>query len=583
MEDQFEPCESPPLERAAHNCKRSVRPSEYEEQERGNMSTLTSADFGELKRPTTRVHAPPGGGSNWSIGGGDAPAAPAAARSRQQPVQQDVHMSSPTSKPAPAPAVVPPPAPIAAAPVAAASTAPVAAQLRIALIKTAVDAEIVDAMLHNCSEKLKQQPQLRFETFTVPSVEDLPYAANKLTALGGFDGVICFGFLNTVDPLFASLSAALAQSFIDISVRNVKPVVRAVFAGEPRVASVKVKGGLGGEFAASIESLVRLGGFVGPIAHVAAGKTIQKSFELSRGNVLPPRLLAASRGVVTLLERLRQSLYQNGARGIAGLGRKFRIIDDDGNRQLSLLEFAKAIREHALDFSETEVEELFRFIDADNSGGINFDEFLLAIRGELNERRTQMVLAAFKVLDADGNGIIELNDITAKYSADSHPDVLSGKKTTAEVLREFLDTFDGGEKDGKVHPREFIRYYANVSASIDDDDYFELMIRNAWHISGGEGWCANTTCRRVLVTHADGRQTVEEVKNDIGIAANNVEAIRANLQAQGIHDVQGVDTKAGYVETKNEPNKRVADNAAFQPRFTKKKQVGAGDSSIVFG
>jgi hypothetical protein len=73
------------------------------------------------------------------------------------------------------------------------------------------------------------------------------------------------------------------------------------------------------------------------------------------------------------------------------------------------------------------------------------------------------------------------------------------------------------------------------------------MIRNAWHISGGEGWyvsihtyihacmqlttlflvkdilyidffplwmcrCANTSCRRVLVIHTDGRQTVEEIK-----------------------------------------------------------------------
>ena len=79
--------------------------------------------------------------------------------------------------------------------------------------------------------------------------------------------------------------------------------------------------------------------------------------------------------------------------------------------------------------------------------------------------------------------------------------------------REFLDTFDvGGVKDGKVTPEEFCNYYANVSASIDNDDYFELMIRNAWHISGGEGWCANTSNRRVLVTHTDGRQTVEEVK-----------------------------------------------------------------------
>ena len=38
-----------------------------------------------------------------------------------------------------------------------------------------------------------------------------------------------------------------------------------------------------------------------------------------------------------------------------------------------------------------------------------------------------------------------------------------------------------------------------MSASIDLDDYFELMIRNAWHIPGGEGWCANTANKRVLV------------------------------------------------------------------------------------
>ena len=90
--------------------------------------------------------------------------------------------------------------------------------------------------------------------------------------------------------------------------------------------------------------------------------------------------------------------------------------------------------------------------------------------------------------------------------------MISGKRTPSEVLREFLDTFDSVEKDGKITPEEFCEYYSNVSASIDDDDYFELMIRNAWHISGGEGWCGNSSCRRVLVSHTDGHQTVEEIE-----------------------------------------------------------------------
>ncbi|KAG7390885.1 hypothetical protein PHYPSEUDO_006369 [Phytophthora pseudosyringae] len=534
------------------------------------MSTLTSTDMGELKRPSTRVHAPPGGGSSWSFGDDSTPAPTGRKRmNHHQQQQQDASME------------MPPPAPVQTqTQTQAASPAPQSdAVVRVALLKTSNDAELVDVAVQNCLAKLQAQ-SVSAETFTVVSLEQLPYATNKLTEFGGFDGVICFGFLNTQDPQFAAVSAALAQSFIKISVKNVRPVVQAVFVGEPRVASVKVRGGWGAEFADGVVPLINLGGFVGPIAHPASGAPVKKHFEVSRGNVLPAKLLRGSKTVLQSLEIMRDSLYEHGAKGIRGLGRKFRIIDDDGNRSLSLDEFSKAIREHALELSEKEVEELFHFIDANKSGGVDFDEFLLAVRGELNERRTQLVLAAFKILDADGSGVVDLNDIKAKYNVKEHPDVLQGRKTEDDVLLEFLDTFDGGEKDGKVHPSEFVRYYANVSASIDDDDYFELVIRNAWHISGGEGWSANTTCRRVLVKHADGSHTIEEVKDDIGIAAGNVEGIRANLQAQGINDIQSVST-TGSVQAESDANKR--SNDTFRPQVARKKQHGAGESSIIFG
>ena len=38
---------------------------------------------------------------------------------------------------------------------------------------------------------------------------------------------------------------------------------------------------------------------------------------------------------------------------------------------------------------------------------------------------------------------------------------------------------------------EFVEYYNNISPSIDNDDYFELMIRNTWNLdnkSYGKGW-----------------------------------------------------------------------------------------------
>lgn len=48
------------------------------------------------------------------------------------------------------------------------------------------------------------------------------------------------------------------------------------------------------------------------------------------------------------------------------------------------------------------------------------------------------------------------------------------------MLRDFLETFDTAEKDGKVTPAEFIKYYSLISAAIDNDDYFELMMRYGW-------------------------------------------------------------------------------------------------------
>ena len=71
-----------------------------------------------------------------------------------------------------------------------------------------------------------------------------------------------------------------------------------------------------------------------------------------------------------------------------------------------------------------------------------------------------------------------------------------------------MKQWDTVTKDGKITGAEFEEYYKDVSASIDHDDYFELMIRNAWHIAGGQGVCENTTIPRHLVTGADGVQRV---------------------------------------------------------------------------
>lgn len=50
----------------------------------------------------------------------------------------------------------------------------------------------------------------------------------------------------------------------------------------------------------------------------------------------------------------------------------------------------------------------------------------------------------------------------------------------------------GKTRDGKVSNEEWMEYYQNISASIDNDDYFEVMITNAWNLDNRKpvqkGW-----------------------------------------------------------------------------------------------
>ena len=75
------------------------------------------------------------------------------------------------------------------------------------------------------------------------------------------------------------------------------------------------------------------------------------------------------------------------------------------------------------------------------------------------------------------------------------------------------------------------------------------MIRNAWHISGGKGWCANSSNKRVLVTRSDGTQSVEEIKNDLGLKTDDKAGMTRRLKAQGV-EVTGISTDGAVEDIK---------------------------------
>ena len=149
-----------------------------------------------------------------------------------------------------------------------------------------------------------------------------------------------------------------------------------------------------------------------------------------------------ARTMEQLAEQLKTKLASRGARGVIGLQRQFKIMDDDNSKSLSKYEFNKAMTDYMLGFSAAENSALFEYFDVDNSGSVSYDEFIRAVRGPMNMTRKKIVAQAFKKLDKDGNGWIDINDVRGVYNARKHPEVLSGKKTEDNILQEFLETFE---------------------------------------------------------------------------------------------------------------------------------------------
>ena len=534
------------------------------------MSTKMSSDL-VLNKPATRVHHAPGGTSTFSFG---PEAAPVAA----------------------APEAVPPPPPSAEASVGQSLASLSVASLPSSSVTLVVfspkgESLLVDAAVLALAQEGIHGPRV----LRVEQASELVYVCQKL------EGVVIAAALLPRDftsSSKSSLEVTLMQAGVASGGRVY--IVPAIFEANSFLEAKVALSEKATSWAKSCSTLLHL-----------RNDHLPPPVSYETPVVLPPSppFTADVTDIEDLLGNFRASLAEHGARGIFGLGRKFRIADDDGSGHLELSEFTKMVAEHAMHWTVGQIKVVFDFFDADRSGSLSYTEFLKGVRGVLNDRRKQLVLMAFQILDADKSGVIETSDIQARYDASKHPDVLSGRKTNAEVLREFLDTFDSpSQPDGKVTVAEFIDYYATLSASIDEDDYFELMIRNAWHISGGDGWCANSTCRRVLVTHADGHQTVEEIKDDLGIGSENTEAIKANLVAQGIIDIVAIETKGGSVSAvepatgapppcaKPQPTPPVAaasrdaaaggsagPSADYGAAHSRNKRVGAGASSITFG
>lgn len=186
----------------------------------------------------------------------------------------------------------------------------------------------------------------------------------------------------------------------------------------------------------------------------------------------------------SIVERMRVALKKRGAEGIRGLDRNFKICDTNGSGKLDEEELAKCFRLCKLTLRSDEIATMVAYFDHSGDGLVSFEEFLRVIRGRMSPQRKNLVVKVFNALDnrGDGNGMLTAEDIKPFFNAGDHPAVKAGDKTEEQVLGEFLMAFEGrtGDHDGTITLDEWIKYYEELSSSIDEDDFFGGMVASTW-------------------------------------------------------------------------------------------------------
>lgn len=182
-----------------------------------------------------------------------------------------------------------------------------------------------------------------------------------------------------------------------------------------------------------------------------------------------------------IMNRIREKIRARGATGIRGLGRLFRIADDNGSKSIDLQnELPKLLGDIGVFLNKTEILELSRMLDRNGDGSICYEEFIYHFAPPMNEYRLNLVNKAFDFLDKNHNGVLDVDDLKLAHPVKENPTREEKKMSSPEVLFANMTTTFDKNGDGTISRQEFIDYYRELNPSIDNDEYFELLIKNTW-------------------------------------------------------------------------------------------------------
>jgi Ca2+-binding EF-hand superfamily protein len=146
-------------------------------------------------------------------------------------------------------------------------------------------------------------------------------------------------------------------------------------------------------------------------------------------------------------------------------------------------------------FDARYLDSIIDIIDDKRVGLVDWRDFISLLRGPLQDTRQDVIIDVFSSMDKRGDGVISIEDMPTYFNGRNHPIVTQRKRSEAEALDHLLTYFrlastNSGKPStvrGRAIPsvatyETFCNYYADLSATVEEDSYFETLVRSNWNL-----------------------------------------------------------------------------------------------------
>eukprot|EP01064_Diplonema_japonicum_P020715 TRINITY_DN302_c1_g1_i2.p1 TRINITY_DN302_c1_g1~~TRINITY_DN302_c1_g1_i2.p1 ORF type:complete len:723 (+),score=190.54 TRINITY_DN302_c1_g1_i2:180-2171(+) len=190
---------------------------------------------------------------------------------------------------------------------------------------------------------------------------------------------------------------------------------------------------------------------------------------------------ASEEEVEYLLQKLNRELITRQVNGIVQFRMRCEDAAKDGDLTMHALGGVVRDMLTASQVPDLEVEILFNAHSSDGEA-LDLEPFMASVRGYLPPAREEIIRQTWKKIDVEDRDEVNSDTFLAAFKPELLPDVQCGRVTASDAYSEIVNYLDL-ERYEMVSKDSFYSYWADVSASVDTDKNFTLVMWNSFEIN----------------------------------------------------------------------------------------------------